>query len=99
MVTLNPIDRSVLNTTNTTSAQGDYDGGQINILQETKLFDRKLKAKLAIKNDLGSIKRAEIYSKYMHWPLYIVIFVYVLIMPFLTAPVWCVQYWNERDPW
>ena len=48
MVTINPGDRSALNTTNTTAFQGDYDGGQINILQETKLFDRKLKAKLAI---------------------------------------------------
>ena len=99
VLTINPGDRSALNTTNTTAFQGDYDGGQINILQETKLFDRKLKAKLAIQNDLGSTERAKVYLKYMHWPLYVIIFVYVLIMPFLTAPVWCVQYWNEIDPW
>ena len=69
--------------------QTDYDSSQINILQETKLFDRKLKAKLAIKNDVTSLKRSVFYRKYISGPLYIVIFIYVLIMPFLTAPTWC----------
>ena len=31
--------------------------------------------------------------------MYIVIFVYVLIMPFLTAPTWCAQYYDKIDRW
>ena len=81
---------------NIDALQGDYDGGQINILQETKLFDRKLKAKLAIKNDTGSVRRSKIYNKYIAGPLYLVIFVYVLVMPFLTAPTWCSKYYSEN---
>ena len=79
--------------------QTDYDSSQINILQETKLFDRKLKAKLAIKNDVTSLNRSLLYRKYISGPLYIVIFVYVLIMPFLTAPTWCAKYWDSIDRW
>ena len=68
-------------------------------MQETKLFDRKLKAKLAIKNDIQSVKRSKRYKAYIAGPLYVVLFIYVLIMPFVTAPHWCADYYGGKNKW
>ena len=58
-------------------------------------FDRKLKAKLSIKHDELSQQRLKIYKTFISKPVVLVIFIYVVIMPFISPPNWCANYWNS----
>ena len=67
-------------------------------MHNIQTFDTRLKYKLKVRqDDEGAHKNYEIHRKYLSKIKYVVIALYIVVMPFVETPYWC-QHFNSDRP-